>query len=206
MQVRQLKIGGAWEFTPPQFEDPRGTFAAWYDAGPFAEAVGYPLAVGQTNHVVSRQGAIRGVHFALVPPGQAKYVYCPQGAALDVVVDIRVGSPTFGQCDTVTLDPVGCRAAYLEEGLGHAYVALEEGTVLVYLCSERYNPDREFGVHPLDPALALPWPAGLTPILSERDRVAPTLAEAAGKGLLPTYEACRQYRRRLRERSLGGER
>jgi dTDP-4-dehydrorhamnose 3,5-epimerase len=198
MKIRRLKIDGSWEFTPERHDDRRGTFVAWYDAASFVEAVGHPLTLGQTNHVVSRRGALRGIHFAQVPPGQAKYVYCPGGAALDVIVDIRVGSPTFGQWDAVVLDAGDCRAVYLAEGLGHAYVALEDDTVLVYLCSERYNPGREAGVHLLDPDLALPWPAELPRILSDRDHAAPTLAEAREAGLLPTYQDCQRYYRQLR--------
>ena len=80
-----------------------------------------------------------------VPPGQAKYLYCPQGAFLDVVVDIRVGSPTFGTWDATRLDPVGFRAVYVPEGVAHGMLALEDDTVISYLCSTGYNPGREIG-------------------------------------------------------------
>ena len=115
----------------------------------------------------------------------------PRGAALDIVVDIRIGSPTYGQHDVVRLDDRDFRAVYLAEGLGHCAVALEDDTVLSYLCSTEYDPGREKGVSPTDPALALPMPADA--LLSARDTGAPTLAEAAEQGLLPTYEACRAF-------------
>ena len=134
-------------------------FAAPFQGAAFREALGFDLTVAQTNHSVSARGVIRGVHFADVPPGQAKYVYCPRGALLDVVVDVRVGSPTFGRFEAVELDGRSCRAVYLAEGLGHAFVALEDDTVMAYLCSTPYNPGAEHGVSPLDPALGLPWPA-----------------------------------------------
>jgi dTDP-4-dehydrorhamnose 3,5-epimerase len=190
MKVRELAVPGAFEFTPPVFPDHRGHFTAPFQGDAFREAVGHPLRLGQANHSVSRRGTVRGVHFSDVPPGQAKYVYCPRGALLDVVLDVRVGSPTFGRWDAVRLDAAEYHAVYLAEGLGHAFVALEDDTVLSYLCSTGYNPSAEHGVNPMDPALGLPWPAGLDPILSDKDRDAPSLAEAREAGLLPDYRSC----------------
>jgi epimerase EvaD len=154
--------------------------------------------VQQTNHSASRRGVVRGVHFALVPPGQSKYVYVPRGAALDIVVDIRVGSPTYGQHDVVRLDDRDFRAVYVAEGLGHCVVAIEDDTVLSYLCSTGYDPSREKGISPVDPALALPIPVEPSPVLSPKDTAAPTLAEAAEQGLLPTYDECRAFYATLR--------
>ena len=167
-------------------------FAAPFQGEVFREALGFDLTVAQTNHSVSARGVIRGVHFADTPPGQAKYVYCPRGALLDVVVDVRVGSPTFGAFEAVELDGRSCRAVYLSEGLGHAFVALEDDTVMAYLCSTPYNPGAEHGVSPLDPALGLPWPTDMTPVLSDKDAAAPTLDAALAAGLLPKWEACRR--------------
>jgi dTDP-4-dehydrorhamnose 3,5-epimerase len=133
---------------------------------------------------------LRGVHFALVPPGQAKYVYCPAGRVLDVVIDIRVGSPTFGVHDSVVLDSDEPRAVYLAEGLGHAFVSLADGSSVTYLVSSGYDPGREFGVSPMDPALDLPWPDDVEFELSAKDRAAPTLEQAREQGLLPTMEQC----------------
>ncbi len=185
--TRPLSIVGAWVFEPASFGDDRGLFVAPYQESVFVEAVGRPLTVAQSNHSVSRRGVIRGVHFADVPPGQAKYVYCPHGALLDVVVDVRVGSPTYGACEAVLLDSESYQAVYLSEGLGHAFCALTDDTVASYLCSTAYNPAIERTVDALDPALELPWPADITPILSDRDAAAPTLAEAAAAGLLPRF-------------------
>ncbi|MFF4598812.1 dTDP-4-dehydrorhamnose 3,5-epimerase family protein [Amycolatopsis sp. NPDC001319] len=198
MQFRPLKVADAYEFTPRAFPDERGLFVAPFQEYALLGATGHPMRVGQTNHSVSRRGTIRGVHFADVPPGQAKYVYCPAGSLLDVIVDVRTGSPTFGQWDAVLLDAKDFRAVYVAEGLGHAFVALEDNTAMAYLCSEPYNPSGEHGISPLDPALDLPWPADLTPIVSEKDRSAPTLAEAAAQGLLPSYADCTAYYEKLR--------
>jgi 5-epimerase len=198
VKVRELSIPDAYEISTDVFPDDRGLFVNPFRGDALAEAIGHPLHVVQTNHSVSRRGAVRGVHFALLPPGQAKYVYAPRGAVLDIVVDIRVGSPTYGQFEAVRLDDRELHAVYLSEGLGHCAIALEDDTVLSYLCSTGYDPAREKGVNPLDPALDLPIPAGIEPLLSPKDTAAPTLAEAAEAGLLPTYDACRAFYAALR--------
>ena len=187
MRVTELSIAGAWVFEPQRFDDERGVFVAPFQEAAFVEAVGRPMNVAQSNHSVSRRGVVRGVHFSDVPPGQAKYIYCPYGCLLDVVVDVRVGSPTFGRWAAVELSSETFRAVYLSEGLGHALCALSEDAVAGYLCSTPYAPAFERAVSALDPELGLPWPADVIPVLSERDATAPTLAEAAEAGLLPRY-------------------
>ena len=198
MQFRRLRVPDAYEFTPRAFPDERGLFVAPFQEAVFREAVGHPMRLGQTNHSVSRRGALRGIHFADTPPGQGKYIYCPRGSLLDIVVDLRVGSPTFGEWDAVRLDSTEYRAVYVAEGLGHGFIALEGDTVMSYLCSEPYAPSGEHGICPLDPAMDLPWPAGVEPILSDKDRAAPTLAEARDSGLLPVYSDCVAYYDKLR--------
>ena len=136
---------------------------------------------------------MRGIHFSDVPPGQAKYVTCVRGSVLDVVVDIRVGSPTFGSHEIVRLDDVDRRAVYLSEGLGHGFIALEHNSTVMYLCSTGYAPAREHGVNPLDPALGIEWPEGLEPILSPKDAAAPSLAQALAAGMLPSYAETQSY-------------
>ncbi len=198
MQVDELKVPGAWSFTPRQLPDPRGVFLEWFKAQVLEQALGHPLTVKQANHSISSRGTLRGVHFADVPPGQAKYVYCTRGAVLDLVVDIRVGSPTFGVSDAVRLDEADRRGVYLSEGLGHAFLALTDDANVTYLCSEPYNPGHEHGIHPLDPALGLPWPDDVAPLLSDKDAAAPTLEQAQASGLLPSYEECVRFYDSLR--------
>ncbi|MEV8089389.1 dTDP-4-dehydrorhamnose 3,5-epimerase [Streptomyces nigra] len=190
--MRPLGIDGAWVLEPQVFEDDRGTFHEWYRGGQFRDATGHDLTLAQANCSVSRRGVLRGLHYADVPPGQAKYVTCVRGAVLDVVADIRVGSPTFGQWEAVRLDDGGRRAVFLAEGLGHAFMALTDDATVVYLCSTGYDPRGEHTVDALDPALGVTWPDGLTPVLSPKDARAPSLAEAREAGLLPSYEACRE--------------
>jgi len=199
VQYRSLKVPGAWEITPKQFGDPRGVFLEWFKVGAFADAIGHPFDLQQANESVSAAGVLRGIHFADVPPGQAKYVTCAKGAVLDVAVDVRVGSPTFGQWDAVLLDDTDRRAIYLSEGLGHAFMSLEDDSTVLYLCSTGYSPGTEHGVHPLDPGVGIAWPnvgrdgRPITPQLSEKDLAAPTLATAREQGLLPTLDAVRQH-------------
>jgi dTDP-4-dehydrorhamnose 3,5-epimerase len=168
-----------------------------------AAAVGHSFTVKQVNTSVSAAGVVRGLHFADVPPGQAKYVMCTHGAVLDVVVDIRVGSPTFGAWDAVLLDDVDRRGVYVSEGLGHAFMSLADDSAVTYLCSEPYAPEREREVHPLDPDIAITWPKiardgrAIAPALSPKDEAAPTLEQAASSGLLPHYDEVLAFRRTL---------
>nr|WP_055504699.1 dTDP-4-dehydrorhamnose 3,5-epimerase [Nonomuraea pusilla] len=184
----RLSIAGAWVFTPRVHADPRGSFLEAFRAADLP----HPMQVAQVNCSVSAAGALRGVHFADVPPGQAKYVMCVSGRVMDVVVDVRAGSPTFGRWEAVTLDDRARRAVLIAEGLGHAFMALTDDATVVYLCSQPYSPGREHGVHPLDPALAIAWPPGVEPVLSGKDAGAPTLAEALAAGLLPDHAACQE--------------
>jgi dTDP-4-dehydrorhamnose 3,5-epimerase len=195
MQFRELKVPGAWEFTPKQFGDDRGVFLEWFRDPTFTEATGRTLDLQQANCSVSAAGVLRGIHFADVPPGQAKYVTCVRGAVLDVAVDLRVGSPTFGVWDAVLLDDVDRRAVFLSEGLGHAFLSLEDDSTVVYLCSTGYAPGREHGIDPLDPEVGIDWPtAGRDGTefefrLSDKDAAAPSLAAALESGLLPRFGA-----------------
>jgi dTDP-4-dehydrorhamnose 3,5-epimerase len=196
--MQTLDIDGAWLFTPQIHGDRRGSFLEWFREAEFRADVGYHLQVAQANCSLSSRGVIRGIHFADVPPGQAKYVTCASGAILDVVVDLRVGAPTFGRWQAVQLDDEARQAVYLGEGLGHAFVALSDQATVMYLCSTSYSPAREHGVHPLDPAIGISWPAGMDTVLSEKDAAAPSLAEAQAAGLLPDYRDCEAYLAKLR--------
>jgi dTDP-4-dehydrorhamnose 3,5-epimerase len=197
VDVKELAIAHSWVFTPRQHGDDRGVFLEWFKAAAVEDASGRPFTLAQANHSVSKRGTLRGIHFADVPPGQGKYVYCPKGAVLDVIIDVRVGSPTYGEHATVRLDEVDRRGVFISEGLGHAFVALTDDANVTYLVSTGYNPTGEHGVHPLDPAIGIDWPVD-SPVLSAKDAAAPTLAEAADQGLLPAYDDCVQFYDSLR--------
>ncbi|MFA1549857.1 dTDP-4-dehydrorhamnose 3,5-epimerase family protein [Actinomadura chokoriensis] len=197
MKITPLGIEGVWMVEPVPHGDVRGLLVEAYRSDLLARVIGHRLEVSQVTLTVSARDALRGVHFADVPVGQAKYVSCLRGAVLDVIVDVRVGSPTFGCWEAVRLDPVDRLAVYISEGLGHAYYALEDDTTVSYLCSTPYTPERERDVHPLDTELNIEWPSE-SPIISEKDARAPSLAEARAAGLLPDYEVCRRHRADLR--------
>lgn len=193
MQATPYSISGVWRFDPVLRPDDRGVFLESFKESVFVETVGHSFDLAQMNISVSRSGTVRGVHFADVPPGQAKYVQCFSGKILDIVVDIRVGSPTFGQYEAIELDADSRSGLYISVGLGHAFCALSDSATVGYLCSEGYSPEREHGIYPLDPDLALPWPQGEHSVLSPKDAAAPPLAEAIASGLLPQYRECVEF-------------
>ena len=177
-------------------------FFEWFTDSEFTALAGHRLDLRQANCSVSAAGVLRGVHFAQLPPSQAKYVDVPARQGARRVVDIRVGSPTFGRWDSVVLDDRDHRSVYISEGLGHAFFALEDDSTVMYLCSAPYSPEREHTINALDPALDIVWPSvDGGPIMSDRDREAPTLAQAEAAGLLPTWEETQAFVAGLRDRS-----
>jgi dTDP-4-dehydrorhamnose 3,5-epimerase len=189
--VRELSVPGAFLIEPRIHSDDRGDFLEFYRFDTLSQAVGHPLDLRQGNISVSRRGTLRGVHFADVPRGQAKYVTVVAGSAIDYVVDLRVGSPDFGRWEAVPLDDVDRRAVYIPEGMGHAFLALEDRTVLSYLVTDIYRPGREHAVNPFDPDLGLDFGTAKDGLLtSPKDADAPLLREALESGILPRWEDC----------------
>lgn len=198
MEIRELSIAGTFEITPKQFPDERGIFFEYYRFDKLSQLVGHPLNLKQANTSVSKRGTVRGIHFADVPPSQAKYVTCTRGAVIDFVIDIRVGSPTFGQWDSVRLDDVDRRAIYIPEGFGHCFVALADDSTVSYLCSETYAPGREHGINPLCEQIGLEFEVPRSELLlSPKDTDAPGLFEARDSGLLPQYDDCVEFYKSL---------
>jgi dTDP-4-dehydrorhamnose 3,5-epimerase len=192
VKVRELAVAGALELTPTVLPDNRGTFSELLRREWLREALGRDLPVAQVNCTVNHRDVVRGVHFTRLV-GQAKLVCCLYGSMIDVVVDTRIGSPTFGCHEAVRLDAEDLRTVYVPEGVGHGIASLTEQTTAFYLCSANYDPDNEYGVHPMDPALGIDWRSmlgGAEPILSERDSTAPPLGELLEQGVLPRYEEC----------------
>jgi dTDP-4-dehydrorhamnose 3,5-epimerase len=194
VQIRELDIPDSYELTPKQFGDDRGVFLEWYRADVLESAIGHTISLAQANTSVSRRGVVRGIHFADVPPSQAKFVTATHGSVLDFVIDIRVGSPTFGQWDSVLLDDVDRRAIYIAEGLGHCFVALTDDATVSYLVSAPFNAAREHGINPLDPEVGLDFPVPDDELLlSPKDTEAPGLSAAREAGLLPTWADARAF-------------
>lgn len=191
MSFTPLKIEGSWVFTPKRFPDERGSFHEVFKLPLLSETLGFGFDVKQVNQSVSKAGVIRGIHWADVPPGQAKYVFCSKGAIWDIVVDIRVGSPTFGSWDAAELTAENGKSALIREGLGHVFLSLEDDTVVNYLCSEPFSSTAEHGINPLDTDLAIPYGSmisGTNFEVSPKDEEAPSLQQAQAANLLPVYK------------------
>ncbi|MET7769135.1 dTDP-4-dehydrorhamnose 3,5-epimerase [Nocardia sp. NPDC005366] len=182
MEIRELAVPGAWVVTPRQFRDERGAFVESFKASEFEKATGRPFELCQVNCSVSAAGVLRGIHYTEDPPGQAKYVTCVRGAFLDVVVDLRPESPTYGRWDSVLLDDVDRRSVFISEGLGHAILSLEDQSTVTYLCSLEYTPEFDRDIDAFDSTLAIDWPTvgrdgtPLTFVRSPKDTVAPPLS------------------------------
>ena len=188
MEITPLSIAGAFAITNTVHVDERGEFVEWFRADHLENATGVYFCTAQANLSVSQKGTLRGIHFADVPPGQGKYVMCPTGAIKDYVVDIRVGSPTFGTWEAVTITAQDRNAILLDVGLGHAFVALEEGTTVTYLVTDHYKPLAEHAINPQDLDIGLEFPfSGQELLVSAKDRDAPSLADALSSGMLPTW-------------------
>lgn len=188
-----------------QHRDERGVFFEFYRHEKLEEAAGHPLTLRQGNMSVSAKGVARGIHYALVPPGQAKYVTAVRGAFVDYIIDLRVGSPTFGQWDSVVIDDDERRTVYLSEGLGHAIVSLTDNATVSYLVSEVFNAQREFGIDVFDPEIGLVFPDGLGELqTSPKDRDAPSLSDALRDGLLPTWDDSQRLYSALGNATLDG--
>ena len=189
MEFRELRVPGAFEIVSTQFADDRGAFLEWFRADHLEAATGRAFPLAQGNLSVSKKGVLRGIHFAAIPPSQAKFVSCVAGAVLDFTVDVRSGSPTFGVWESVRLDSDSRTGVFIPEGVGHAFVALTDDAVVSYVVTAVFNPEREHAINPLDSDIALDFPFPPDELLiSPKDRDAPSLIQAESDGLLPTYQ------------------
>ena len=176
MQIEETALSGVLIVTPRRFGDHRGFFAETWNAARFAEA-GIATDWVQDNHSFSEaQGTVRGLHFQAPPRAQAKLVRCGRGALFDVAVDIRRGSPTYGQWVGVELSFENGRQLLIPAGFAHGFMTLTPGTEIVYKCSDGYAPETEGALLWNDPEIGIAWPDVVTPVLSEKDAAAPGLA------------------------------
>ena len=157
--------------------DRRGFFAETYSRRKYSE-LGIEDEFVQDNHSLSREvGTLRGLHFQAPPHAQAKLVRCGRGALFDVAVDIRRGSPTYGQWQGYELTAKNGEQLYIPVGFAHGFVTLEPDSEIVYKCSDYYAPETEGAVKWNDPDIGIDWPTEADPILSDKDAVAPLLSE-----------------------------
>ncbi|HEY6726544.1 MAG TPA: dTDP-4-dehydrorhamnose 3,5-epimerase [Polyangiaceae bacterium] len=171
MHVEDLKLGGVKLISPRVFQDARGFFLESYQKARYA-AAGIECSFVQTNHSRSLRGTLRGLHYQR---GQAKLITVVRGSIFDVVVDLRAGSPTFGQWDAAVIDDEELQQLFVPDGFAHGFAVVSDVADVVYQTTSVYDPELEGVVRYDDAELAIPWPIQ-RPVLSERDAAAPSLA------------------------------
>ncbi|MBO5692875.1 MAG: dTDP-4-dehydrorhamnose 3,5-epimerase [Tidjanibacter sp.] len=178
MNVIKTDIEGVFIVEPQVFGDERGYFFESFNAERFLAQTGIDVTFVQDNESRSRRGVLRGLHFQREPYAQAKLVRVVQGRVLDVAVDIRPVSPTFGRYVAVELSGENHRQLFIPKGFAHGYVVLDDDTVFQYKCDEFYHPASEGGIAWNDPQIGIEWPLTESEIiLSDKDRKHPTLKE-----------------------------
>jgi dTDP-4-dehydrorhamnose 3,5-epimerase len=175
-KLTPLSIEGAWLFESPSHGDDRGYFREWFKSSVVTETLGREFSVSQSNLSRSKKGVVRGIHFSMAPGGQAKWVTCANGSLWDVIVDIRPKSPTFKRWEAVELRAEEGKSLLISEELGHAFLSLQDNTVISYLLTTPYSPKDEFAINPQDPEIAIKWPE-MQLLFSEKDAGAPSLKE-----------------------------
>lgn len=193
-----MAVPDAFHITPHKHGDVRGSFYESFRHDRLAAEIGRPVPLVQVNYSVSRRSTLRGLHGTLLPPGQAKVVCVVRGAVLDIVVDLRIGSPTFGVHEANRMTAESGDTVFVAEGLVHGFLALTDDTCVSYLCSTEFVPGTQIDIDPFDAELGLPWQLSETPLMSAKDSAAVSVAHAREAGLLPTYEDCLAHYAALR--------
>ena len=188
MSLQELSIAGAYVATHRVFPDERGLFREWFKAEEIA-SIDRNFSVQQANYSKSNQFVIRGIHYSLAPQGQAKVVTCASGTIVDVLVDLRAGSPTYMKIEYVELSEDSGKVVYIPSGVGHGFIVASETAAVVYLTSSGYAPEHEKAICPTDEEIGIAWPlpVGEEGIISKADTEAPSLGQAKESGTLPTF-------------------
>jgi dTDP-4-dehydrorhamnose 3,5-epimerase len=186
MQLISLGIQGAWVAESPVWEDNRGSFRESFKHDEIFASTGIDFTVRQANFSLSDRGVIRGIHYSLVPGGQAKWVICVSGSVTDVVVDLRIDSPTFKKVVYVDLRQGDGMAVLIGPGLGHGFYSKENASGVSYFLNTVYNPENEYEISPKDSELAIKWSdETVDHVISTKDLQAPTLNSRQLEGKLP---------------------
>lgn len=178
MNVQRLDIDGLMVFEPRVFTDERGAFFESFNETKFREATGFAGRFVQDNHSISHKGVLRGLHYQLPPHAQGKLVRVVAGAAFDVAVDIREGSPTFGKWAGVELSAENRKQFWIPAGFAHGFLALEDGTEFLYKTTDFWHAASERSIRWDDPDIGVKWPIERPPTVSAKDAAAPELAGA----------------------------
>ena len=186
LEVTPLSIDGAWLVKPKTHTDSRGQFREWFKPLELVAQIGRDFSAAQGNISTSKKGTLRGIHYSLAAQGQAKWVTCLSGRIKDVVVDIRVDSPSFGKSVTLELNGTSGQVLLIGEGLGHGFLSMEEDSLVAYLVSSPYSPFEEFEINPFDAELNIDWGTDKNELkLSPKDASAPSLLQLKDAGKLP---------------------
>ena len=186
--MQKLSIAGAYVATHRVFPDERGLFREWFKAEEIA-SIDKDFSVQQANYSKSNQWVIRGIHYSLAPQGQAKVVTCANGTIVDVLVDLRIGSPSYMKIEYVELSEDSGNVVYIPSGVGHGFIVESKTAAVAYLTSSGYAPEYEKAICPTDSKLGINWPlpVGELGIISKADTEAPSLAHAKESGALPIF-------------------
>lgn len=187
MTWEELEIPGVFLVTPNVHHDSRGFFFESFKESALESQTAMSFEIAQMNTSFSIGNTVRGIHFTNSPIGQAKYVSCTQGEIIDVVLDIRVGSPTFGKHISVTLSEENQQSLFIPKDLGHAFWVTSDDARVTYLCSSEYDAKNDKSINPMDDSLALPWSGSPDLVVSEKDLAAPTLKDAQVRNILPVF-------------------
>jgi NDP-hexose 3,5-(Or5-) epimerase len=183
VRITELVIPGAFQITPHHIRDERGSFYEALRAEELEKEIGRSFCPLQINYSVSHRNTLRGIHSVSDPPGQAKFVTSVRGVFRDILVDLRLGSPTYGRHVSNLLDADEGTSVFVPEGVGHGFLALTDDACICYALSTMHVPGTQIDINPLDPELALPWGFTEPPLISEKDASAPSAAQAAADGL-----------------------
>ncbi|WP_371833947.1 dTDP-4-dehydrorhamnose 3,5-epimerase family protein [Rhodococcoides yunnanense] len=187
MQIHKTDIPGAFVVVPEFIGDARGAFFESVRTDELSRLAGTEFQSRQLNYSVSKKNVIRGIHSVTIPPGQAKYVTCVRGELRDFLIDLRIGSPTFGHHIENILDAEGGRGLYIPPGVGHGFLTLRHDTCICYALSNEYVPGTQIDINPLDPDIALPWGFTEPPLISAKDANAPSLLETIAARRLSSW-------------------
>jgi dTDP-4-dehydrorhamnose 3,5-epimerase len=186
VKLIELSIPGLFVLESPVWGDDRGSFREWFKDEDFKEA-GVAFHARQANLSVSKKNVVRGLHYSMAPEGQAKVVTCAHGELDDVIVDIRVGSPSFGHSEIVHLAAGEERSVYVPAGVAHGFCVTSELGALTYLLSSPFNAAFELEINPFDAEINVPWTISGEPIVSPKDTDAPSLRERRDAKELPLF-------------------
>lgn len=184
MEISPFKIEGAWLLSQAPHIDDRGFFREWYVPEKLRDLPNFCFVPAQGNVSKSKLGVIRGMHYSLATAGQQKWITCTKGKILDVILDLRVDSPTFRSFNSIELSEINGRSVYIESGIAHGFISLSDDSLVTYLTSSTYSSEDEYTINPFDIGIQIQWPK-MDYHLSERDKNAPTLDSQMKKGLLP---------------------